>query len=290
MQRWWLAVWLLTAIGCDCVFALNRADATDIIDAPRTDLDGDGIFDDEDPCIAPTTDRDANEDGDALKNSDDPCPLDASAAGDTDNDMIPNACDPLPAMAGDRHRCLMAFTSTPFSAMLWQPRLGEGKWAPGPGTIVGNATSILTTIAAASTEGESVTSYDVKATFDTHGGAQGSLTLWLRASPDAKAATDIGCEYRIDAMGGALGVVEGAILRDRRAQGPGAGVTLLRLRGTIVTTGALGDPAVVTCSMSLGGLVRQVSTWSVPLASGRVGFSSDRFNAAIDAIHIFDHP
>ncbi len=298
MRPWRAAIVIVATSGCDLVFQLrgdspNPPDSTievDVlpIDVPSIDLDGDGIADERDPCVAAAADLLGDEDGDTAVNQVDPCPLEIPIT-DTDVDGIPDACDPFPATIGDRRHCFMAFSSVPLNTALWRPRTAEAGWTTGPGQLIGDPTGIATTIAAQVLEGQSVTTYDAKLTIDLHAGF-GAVTLWVRAHPDAPALTDVGCRYQFDVAGGFLGIAEGPMLRDPHTQAPAAGINTMQLRATVVTTGASGELASVTCSMVFNAAARVTSTASVPLPSGRPGFSADRFKVVVKALDILEHP
>ncbi len=128
--------------GCTRVFGIENTDLQVYSDAapgpdgdPRIDLDRDGIKDLEDPCIAPDTDLLVNSDGDAdaskkaMPNGVDPCPFVPALASDADQDLdgIGDACDPTP-LAGDRVRCIMAFTDPALDVAMWKPRDGSTGW------------------------------------------------------------------------------------------------------------------------------------------------------------------
>ncbi len=295
-MRYWLGA-IALAGGCNIAFGLQRSSSDDPdadvvadadIDASGTDLDGDGIPDDDDPCVVAMADALEDEDGDTVINQIDPCPLDIPIT-DTDIDGIPDACDPFPAAVGDRRHCFMSFTSVALDTALWRPRGTEPGWAASPGELIGDPTALATTIAALPLEGQSVTTYDAKLTIDLHAGF-GAVTMWVRASPDATALTDVGCRYQFDVAGGFLGIVEGDLLRDPHTQAPAAGVNTMQLRATVVTTGASGALAAVTCSMVFNAAARITASASVPLPAGRAGFTTDRWHVAVKALDILEHP
>lgn len=296
-MRYWLGT-LALAGGCNLVFHLQRSSSdeldADVVEdaaadaAIATDLDGDGILDDEDPCVAAMADGLEDEDGDTVINQIDPCPFEAPIT-DGDVDGIPDACDPFPTAVGDRRHCFMSFTSVALDTALWHPRSTEAAWAASPGELIGDPTALATTIATQSLEGQSVTTYDAKLTIDLHAGF-GAVTLWVRASPDAAAPTDVGCRYQFDTAGGFLGIAEGDALRDPHTQAPGAGINTMQLRATVVTTGAAGALAAVTCSMVFNAAARITSSASVPLPAGRAGFTTDHFRVVVKALDILEHP
>jgi hypothetical protein len=77
-----------------------NGDADAIVPLPD-DMDADGIKDELDNCpTVPNADQ-ANEDGDALGDACDPCPIDTNNT-DTDGDGVGDACDPHPNAIGDK--------------------------------------------------------------------------------------------------------------------------------------------------------------------------------------------
>ncbi len=67
-------------------------------DGSVDDTDGDGVTDDRDNCKDTANANQANEDGDALGDVCDPCPITGDPAGDTDTDGdgVGDGCDPRP--------------------------------------------------------------------------------------------------------------------------------------------------------------------------------------------------
>ena len=136
MSRVWSALWAASALaGCTQVFDISPTELD-----TRLDRDGDGVADSEDECIAPPEDLLGDLDGDGLANGDDPCAL-AQDNRDMDGDGLGNKCDPQAGMLGDRHVCLMAFSSLELNASLWKPRTGEAEFAVASGSIIGFAST-----------------------------------------------------------------------------------------------------------------------------------------------------
>jgi hypothetical protein len=132
--RWWALV-ALGSLGCNRIFDIGNTGLEPALDGsiapdadPSVDLDRDGTRDIEDSCIAPDTDLLVDSDGDGLPNAGDPCPFDLTAATDADGDGIGDRCDPFPQMAGDRRRCLMAFTAPDLDVQMWKPRDDPPVW------------------------------------------------------------------------------------------------------------------------------------------------------------------
>ncbi len=71
-----------------------------VIDAPPSDVDGDGIPNASDNCPTTPNPTQANEDGDALGDACDPCPPYTDNT-DGDGDGVGDLCDPNPTTAGD---------------------------------------------------------------------------------------------------------------------------------------------------------------------------------------------
>src|SRR5688572_18505585 len=124
---------LLGAVGCNWAFGLepgvyqpppdaDRPDAD-----PRADNDRDGIKDVDDSCIAPEVDTLIDTDGDSVPNGSDLCPFDARATNDSDQDGIADLCDPFPT-AGDRLRCMMAFSDPDLNSVMWRARDMTALW------------------------------------------------------------------------------------------------------------------------------------------------------------------
>ena len=102
-------------------------------DAATDDPDGDGVTTAADNCPAQANPAQYDEDGDALGDECDPCPLLRPAGdvqSDLDGDGVGDACDPHPGAVGDR---LVLFES--FHAGVpagWTP---VGPWTGGPGAV-----------------------------------------------------------------------------------------------------------------------------------------------------------
>lgn len=88
--------------GVDSAFDAPTDAAIDaMIDAPpNLDFDNDGVLNGVDNCQTVSNANQNNEDGDALGDVCDPCPVSTNNA-DGDNDGVGNDCDPRPTIAGD---------------------------------------------------------------------------------------------------------------------------------------------------------------------------------------------
>ncbi len=281
---------ILSTAACDQIFMLDRDLAADSgeIDAPFADLDGDGLNDlAGDACIAPPGDATANSDSDPVLNGDDPCPFNSgTTSGDDDLDGIYNACDPQTNTSGDRSRCVMVFTSVSLNQALWLPRAEEMGWTTTAGELSAYPSGIATAIAASSLEGETSTTYHAVTEFHPHG-QPGSMTLWLRASPDGPSLTDIGCRLVAEAGGTYGGVVGPAGVVDPKPFTVLEAPNSLRLRGSVITSGST---VRVLCSFVLNGVTPVYSMADVPLPAGRAGFTTDRWDVKVRGLHVLDHP
>lgn len=110
-----------------------RLDADVGADAPPDDPDGDGVATAVDNCPGRANPAQYDEDGDAIGDECDPCPLLrplGDVQSDLDGDGVGDACDPNPGTAGDR---LVLFDS--FHAGVpagWTP---VGPWSGSPGAV-----------------------------------------------------------------------------------------------------------------------------------------------------------
>jgi hypothetical protein len=294
---------LLSVASCDRVLGLTRdtpedapdafdaSDASDAIDALVIDLDMDGVPDDVDPCINAPADLIGDLDMDGVTNDGDTCPYNNPNGADPDGDGL-GVCDPFPMSATDRSRCLMRFSSPTLNSALWLSRGNELAWSNIPGKLIGDppdiGLTIATTIAAASIEGQSVTTYDIG--LDLNGRSRyGSFTVWLRADPTQPSTGDTGCRWVQEASGNAMfAVVQGSTLLDAKPYAtPQANLVPARITARVVTAGALGVPARVTCQISVMSQV-VVSEASPELAPGRFGLSVDSWLVEVSALHVLD--
>jgi hypothetical protein len=292
--RWLAIVGVLS--GCHLAFGLERDDDVPPIeagvdappDAPPIDRDGDGIDDSVDTCIVSMEDDTANDDGDGLSNAEDPCPFNGSPSGDGDNDGIPDACDPFGSSVGDHHLCVMTFAKTQLAAELWLPRAPDKTWAANPGQLraIPGVNEIATVIAATSLEGMNVTTYQATVDFNPRNSG-GGITLWLRANPAGPSESDVGCHFEPSTMPGTADVSvlgpggpkdKKQLLYAQNAANP------LRIQGSLATTGA---DVLATCRFSLNG-TNMTSTGMVPLVPGRMGFTTDRWDTAVNALYVMD--
>ncbi|MBA3456774.1 MAG: hypothetical protein H0T42_27040 [Deltaproteobacteria bacterium] len=295
-----LAICLVaSAAACDTILgledraAVDAASSSDATDAPVVDLDMDGEADNVDLCIAPSNEGGTNDfDMDNIFDPIDACPLDSVNGVDgVDMDGL-GTCDPFPSVP-DRSRCLLLFTSAALNSALWLPRLPDESWSNEPTKLIADppdtGDTLATTIVAQSLERADITTYD--AAFDvTQSYLEGSITLWLRADPTGPSADDVGCRYVNVSGTGSLGVVHGSTLlaADGTMTLPPSEISG-RIRGRIVTAGAIGSPARITCELFVPGF-SAVSNASVPLPLGRMGFTVDRWLVAVRALHIVDQP
>ncbi len=261
--------------GCNAAFDLRRTELVDgppvYLDAASTfpDRDRDGVPDPEDACIASIADLKIDWDGDSYPNESDGCPFDYENL-DTDGDGIYDECDPLPAIAGDRRRCIMAFQNPSINRALWAPQVGdEATWNLFASYgLVGVGTGRL--VATESIEAPATTSYDVSFYASVPAPAtEGSITFWARASA-APAATDVGCEIRGDATTSELrfhGAAVPPVAIPRRLLGQ------WKMYVTIEPT--ISGRANVRCTAIHDFATRTTIAAEVALPSGRAGFSVD---------------
>jgi hypothetical protein len=300
--RWLLAIAVvLSTSSCHKAFGLDHReppDAPDVDAAPGPDLDQDGVLDDVDLCIAPsgegaTSDRDL----DLMADATDPCPFDAINGADTDGDGIPS-CDPFPNLPArpDRVRCLMLFSDVTLNGALWRSRLPHRAWSSEPFKLIGDpeltVQDAATTIVASSIEGANITTYDAIFQVDPRT-PYGSLTLWLRADPAGESADDIGCRFVTEPIPNntRFGVLRGSTLMNpiNTMPLPTGAPQYVRIRGRIVTSGAIGELASVTCHVDTNMLTAD-RTAAPPLSAGRFGVTVDRWHAELTQLSIIDQP
>lgn len=264
----------LACAGCNPVFDLQRTELLDgppvFLDAPieYPDRDRDAVPDPEDPCIASIADLKIDWDGDAYPNETDGCPFDYENV-DGDQDGIYDECDPLPALAGDRRRCIMAFQNPSINRELWLPRTGdEQAWSLlALNGLNGSGTGTL--VASESIEAPMTTSYDVSvyASNPTAPATDASFTFWIRTGATA-AATDVGCEIRGNATTSELrfhGAPSTPLSIPRRLLGQ------WKLFVTIEPT--VTGRANVRCAASHDFMTRTAISREVSLPEGRAGVS-----------------
>lgn len=83
----------------------------DVVDAPASDRDGDGVVNADDNCPDLANSGQHDEDADELGDACDPCPHLAGTAVDGDADGVGDACDPQPAIGKQRLMLFDPFTS-----------------------------------------------------------------------------------------------------------------------------------------------------------------------------------
>jgi hypothetical protein len=162
-------------------------------DVQGSDVDGDGLADAEDDCQASFEDEDEDVDLDGKDASVDLCPHDTNAAaGDLDEDGIPDACDLyIDPARPDSRRCITSFAVRWMNASYLGARVGEEPW---------NLTWPLTATAAQNVSIVSAfelahpsTTYDVLATAAfANADERSSFKLWLRAI-ETPSAQDVAC-------------------------------------------------------------------------------------------------
>jgi len=284
------------------VFGLDRDDTPVIEDAavpadvatdvlPIVDRDHDGVDDPVDPCIASAADNAADDDNDGIANELDSCPYNLFMTGDADGDGIPDACDPFTSEGGDHHLCVMTFTEPQLANVMWLPRAApEVAWAANPGSLraIPSGNEIATVIAATSLEGANVTTYQGVFSFTTNN-KPGGITLWLRANPNESKASDVGChvESMTSASPATIGVTTPTGFKDQKQLFFTAGANGLRIQGSLAT---VGTTVLATCRFTINNSAVTTSTAMVPLAPGRMGVTTDRWDTTLSGLYITDRP
>ena len=264
-------------------------------DTQGSDLDGDGLADDEDECVAGFPDEVIDADGDGKDATQDLCPHDKNAlAGDLDFDGIPDACDPFPAVTGgDTRRCITGFRVGWMNASHLDARDGEMPWtlrappranddAPPPPALVATPQETVSIVSAFPLEHASVT-------FDLVGDARfttvtSTFKLWVRANPDAPSAQDLACGIDTSADGTQHLFVWSQNMRQAvvdlttKIDGP------FRLRATVQD---ISTHTVLCRVIPIGATTGQATRLSAgPIAGGRYGFAASAIDATIESLVI----
>jgi hypothetical protein len=252
-------------------------------DGPSSDLDGDGIADDEDACQAGFPDKKVDIDQDFKDASVDLCPHDANAAaGDLDEDGIPDSCDPfVGAATPDTRRCITSFSVRWMNASYLEARVGEQAWdlAPPLSATASENVSIVSTLPL----DYRTTSFDVlgHATFAT-ADETSSFKLWLRAV-DTPSDKDVGCG--VDGAGNVFVFASNTRQAIRPLPAPITGP--FRMRASVVAA-APNTPtrATVLCRVTVGD--QSIATTLEPAIQpgGRFGFASAQADITIDSLVI----
>lgn len=279
----------IAAIGCNAAFGLEATAVLDAsvpieIDAAPPDRDRDGVYDDEDPCIASIADRLTDIDGDGSVNEDDDCPFDTGGTSDpdADGDGVGDACDPLESFGGDRMRCVMAFQNPTITREVFVPREGDtGMWnlllfssirGVGTGTLVATETF----------EAPTSTSYDLPLVIETPAGTA-SFTLWL-ATTELAAASDLGCEARGDASSVTValrGTSMSSVVGGRALQ------QLTRIQATLLH--GVSGRNNVRCVFHFGSAARAEIRAEVPLVSrARIGLGIESLSTYVFGLTILE--
>ena len=240
-------------------------------DVPDSDVDGDGIADADDDCIAGAPDETLDYDKDGKDATQDLCPHDTNAvAGDNDFDGIPEACDPFPVdMARkDTRRCVTSFGVRWMNASYLVGRAGEAAWDLTPPL---NATTAETaSIVSVFEKQYKSTTYDLVGSVQLLD-ASATFTMLVRADPDGILNKDVGCgmgdgQLFVQAQGGRHALVPLPLQPD----GP------FRMRATI-------NPTIVLCRITMG-TMSMSTTYSVTAPRGLFGFRSEHANVVIDSL------
>jgi hypothetical protein len=278
------------APGCNAVYDLELTQLADggTLDAapelPFVDRDRDGIHDPDDPCIASVADRKIDWEGDAVANEIDGCPFDYESYDD-DGDGIYNDCDPLPALGGDRVRCIMAFQNPSITRALWTPRSqGSATWYMlNLNGVTGVGTGVI--VANESFEAPVTTSYDVtlNAGAPIAPASEGMLTFWIRTNPEPS-PDDLGCAIR--------GTTVASELRLLGATGTAPVTIPRRLLGgwklqVTIAPGVAGR-ANVRCTVIHDFVTRTMVAAEVVLPPGTVGFGVDSATGILHGLTVIE--
>jgi hypothetical protein len=249
--------WVVLAVGCAGV--------------PDSDIDEDGIADEADDCIAGFADDAIDADGDGKDATQDLCPHDSkAAAGDVDQDGIPEACDPFPVEATrpDTRRCVTSFGVRWMNASYLVGRAGESEWNLAP-PLRADAIDSVSIFSSFEKQYRSTT-YEVLANVAVPDG--GSFLMFVRADPDQLSAKDVACgvdkqELFVWANGDKhmLVTLPGAL--DGSA---------IRLRATV-------NPAAVLCRVTIGAQ-SIATTYAIAAPRGLFGFGSQGADVTIQSL------
>jgi hypothetical protein len=159
-------------------------------DVQDSDIDGDGIADEEDACQASFADEVVDFDGDGKDATLDLCPHDKIAAsGDLDRDGIPDACDPFfDDSKRDTRQCITSFGVRWMNASYLKTRAGELPFDLAP-PLRATAADDVSTVSALALDFPSV-SFDVVGELTLT--ATGSFQFWLRAG-EQPTNRDVAC-------------------------------------------------------------------------------------------------
>ena len=276
--------WLFcVGAGCNVAFGI----ATQAPPLEGSDLDGDGIADDQDPCIAPASDAAADIDGDAIADAMDPCPLRATAdPTNADHDDLEDACDPSVGSI-DTLRCVMAFTDVGVSDRLWQPITGLIPFGHLAGKLHCNHGDDCGALAAESLEpASSVTTYEVRTTVATTLGEIGGVAIWPRLGPTGTAG-EVGCAFVNSTGAYSVAIFEDSTVLSRVMAQPLTGSTLF-LRASISS----GPQATFTCNASFDGTYDPTTERSVvvPAIPGTFGVTSSTWGTDILGLAVIQSP
>ena len=285
-MRGWLVVVYLAA-GCNQVFGLEDTErAPDI--GGGTDLDLDGVSDDQDPCLASAQDAVEDTDRDMLTNLDDPCPWDdaAQTLGDADQDKLPNECDPFRDSAGDTRRCTMRFLNPDLNARLWHERDGTSEWIPFPGALTSmsfeSTASVVSTI---DVVGMGEPTLDVDLIIHSDPSITHAVQTWARAA-DATSPNDLGCELSGNTTYTRLAIVlgDGRDLASQMIATPFPLAAGMRMRLTYAADTVSPN---LRCTVS-----RYPDQWTVTastaLPPGRIGFGVVGGQLQVTGLAIYD--
>ena len=255
--------WILVCVGCNQFYGLEP---TKLRPGSDFDLDFDGVSDDVDPCIASASDAEEDSDNDGTTNATDACPSDPGGA-DGDGDGIADACDPFPALAGDRRRCTMTFVNADLNRQFWIQHGGTGdEWEFTNGHLATRPLASSSAVPDFDLDSAPSSTLDARVFASPDIEATKSFRIWLRTA-DAR-SSDVSCELSGDRVTSLLSLRgNGKIYASQSMIAFPAG-NEFRI---IATRTATGD---VRCTVTRNGVPTVVRA-NAPLGAGRFGFYFD---------------
>jgi hypothetical protein len=244
-------------------------------EVPDSDIDGDGIADDEDFCQASFADEVVDFDGDSKDATLDLCPHDkVAASGDLDFDGIPDTCDPFfDEVRPDTRRCITSFGVRWVNATYLSARDGGAAFDLAP-PLSTTSSSIAEIISSRPLLAPTV-SFDIvgEARFEE---ANSSFAFMLRTG--ARRDVDVGCG--IDATRDVYVIANGAREASRPIDVPIGQPFAFRLRASVG-----GSNATVLCRLTVGAETA-TTTFETSLPAGGWGFASELTDVRIDSMVI----
>jgi hypothetical protein len=255
--------WLLVCVGCNEFYGLEP---TKLRPGSGADLDFDGITDDEDPCIASASDAEEDSDNDGTTNAKDSCPSDPGGT-DGDGDGIVDACDPFPAMPGDRRRCTMTFVNADLNRQFWLQHGGNGdEWEHSNGHLESRPQASSSVVPNFDLDSAPSSTLDARVFASPHTDAQKRFKIWLRTADATQ--TNVACEMAGDTTSSLLSITGNGKIYASQSMIPWPAGNEFRM---IATRTMAGD---VRCTVTRNGVPTIVRA-NVPLGAGRFGFYFD---------------